>query len=249
MIELDGDLFHSFNDLFAAQTRLFSSKDIKANTRRKYRKLPEILQKKCAEKEEKIRKNHRTLATIFNKVNALFTPFAKLLIQRFHWFAEFAATSAHWENRSIEQHDHYMLSTRSLAHRSLATSYIVHTCILTIHFGKMNKHPSMGLMKCSRFIHQSFHIINVYWVVHMRHTSIYLHHKCTLSTSFPRPKTKISFECSPRLLLLKEKKCLRRKKSFYRQLVVVRAHCTGRCITDCQVCMALSTRLSFIIIN
>lgn len=54
---------------FPAQTRLFASKDITANTRRKYRKLPEIVQKKVAEKEHKIRKNHRQLAGIFNKVN------------------------------------------------------------------------------------------------------------------------------------------------------------------------------------
>lgn len=59
----------SLNFFFSAQIRLFTSKDITTNTRRKYRKLPEIRQKKIAEKEVKIRKNHRNLAFIFNKVN------------------------------------------------------------------------------------------------------------------------------------------------------------------------------------
>lgn len=104
---------------FAAQARLFTSKDITANTRRKYRKLPEIRQKKIAEKEEKIRKNHRKLANIFNKVS-LHLEYSAYGIELIGWciffllfLLESATTRSHWKNGSIEQHDHYVLKSNT----------------------------------------------------------------------------------------------------------------------------------------
>lgn len=51
-----------------AQTRLFTSKGLRERTRRQYQNLPEVRQKQHVENENKIRKNHRIFADMFNKV-------------------------------------------------------------------------------------------------------------------------------------------------------------------------------------
>lgn len=102
------------HSILLAQTRLFTSKDITANTRRKYRKLPEIRQKKIAEKEIKIRKNNRKLANIFNKVCGLAAKSCGELIRCFiSRFTESAAPCSHRKNGLIEQHDHYLISSNA----------------------------------------------------------------------------------------------------------------------------------------
>lgn len=48
--------------------RIFKSREIISQTRRKYQKLPEILQRQQMEREMKIRRNHRILVNVFSKV-------------------------------------------------------------------------------------------------------------------------------------------------------------------------------------
>ncbi|XP_031618618.1 uncharacterized protein LOC116337832 [Contarinia nasturtii] len=50
-----------------AQMRIFKSRDIISQTRRKYKKLPEILKRQQMERETKIRRNHRILVNMFSK--------------------------------------------------------------------------------------------------------------------------------------------------------------------------------------
>lgn len=51
-----------------AQIRIFKTREIKSRTRRKYQKLPEILQRQQLERDVKIRRNHRMLVNMFSKV-------------------------------------------------------------------------------------------------------------------------------------------------------------------------------------
>lgn len=48
--------------------RIFKSREIVRQTRRKYQKLPEIQQRQQVEREIKIRRNHRILVNMFSKV-------------------------------------------------------------------------------------------------------------------------------------------------------------------------------------
>lgn len=51
-----------------AQMRIFKSREIISQTRRKYQKLPEIQQRQQMECDMKIRRNHRMLVNMFSKV-------------------------------------------------------------------------------------------------------------------------------------------------------------------------------------
>lgn len=73
--DLSFDLILFFS-LLSAQTRIFTSKDIVRQTRRKYQKLPEIRHRRQVENDKKIRRNQRMLATIFNKVRLSVHDFA-----------------------------------------------------------------------------------------------------------------------------------------------------------------------------
>lgn len=48
--------------------RIFKSREIISQTRRKYQKLPEIQQRQQMERDMKIRRNHRMLVNVFSKV-------------------------------------------------------------------------------------------------------------------------------------------------------------------------------------
>lgn len=48
--------------------RIFSSREIVQQTRQKYRELPEIRQQQQMERDRKIRRSHRIMMDIFNKV-------------------------------------------------------------------------------------------------------------------------------------------------------------------------------------
>lgn len=48
--------------------RIFKSREIISQTRRKYQKLPEIRQRQQMERDMKIRRNHRILVNVFSKV-------------------------------------------------------------------------------------------------------------------------------------------------------------------------------------
>lgn len=54
-----------------AQMRIFKSREILRQTRRKYQKLPEIVKRQQTERDQKIRRNHQILVNMFNKVGVL----------------------------------------------------------------------------------------------------------------------------------------------------------------------------------
>lgn len=62
--------FYSKNiyNIFIEQIRIFTSKTLRANTKKKYAQLPEVIEKRNKKKQDKILKDYRKLTHIFNKV-------------------------------------------------------------------------------------------------------------------------------------------------------------------------------------
>lgn len=73
IINRSGLIYMFLYIICAAQIRIFKTREIVSQTRRKYQKLPEILKRQQMERDTKIRRNHRILVNMFSKVRVVFT--------------------------------------------------------------------------------------------------------------------------------------------------------------------------------